>query len=83
VAGPTSSPPACPSPARPEPHDVRKGHDYDRQGHHRRGRGGRFGATPGTLLYRSHLPSEVIARALLVVLPRGSLRAAGAVTGHA
>lgn len=40
------------------------------------------GSAPRRLLYRLHTWSEVIARVLLVVLRRGSLRAAGAVTGH-
>ena|SRR5215218_8833514 len=41
-----------------------------------------FGATTGTPLYRLKAPPEEVARALLVVLRRGSLRAAEEVTGH-
>jgi hypothetical protein len=41
-----------------------------------------FGQTHGTPLYRLKIPPEEIARALLVVMRRGCLRAAEEVTGH-
>jgi len=41
-----------------------------------------FGPTTGTPLYRLKAPPDEVARALLVVLRRGSLRAAEEVTGH-
>ena len=41
-----------------------------------------FGATHGTPLYRLKTPAGEIARALLLVMRRGSLRAAEEVTGH-
>src|SRR4051812_42233795 len=41
-----------------------------------------FGATTGTPLHRLKAPPDEVARALLVVLRRGSLRAAEDVTGH-
>ena len=41
-----------------------------------------FGETHGTPLYRLKTPPEEIGRALLVVMRRGSLRAAEEVTGH-
>ncbi len=41
-----------------------------------------FGPTTGTPLYRLKTPPAEVARALLVVLRRGSLRAAEEITGH-
>jgi transposase-like protein len=41
-----------------------------------------FGATLGTALYGVHTPVEEIARTLLIVMRRGSLRAAEEITGH-
>src|SRR5438105_2267839 len=41
-----------------------------------------FGATTGTPLYRLKASPEEVARALVVVLRRGSLRAAEEITGH-
>jgi hypothetical protein len=41
-----------------------------------------FGETHGTPLYRLKTPPEEIGRALLLVMRRGSLRAAEEVTGH-
>ena len=46
------------------------------------GCGAWLGETAGTPLYRLRTPPEEIARALLLVLRRGSLRAAEEVTGH-
>jgi transposase-like protein len=44
--------------------------------------GGWFGETEGTPLYRLRTPPEEIAKALLLVMRRGSLRAAEEVTGY-
>src|SRR3990170_7185546 len=41
-----------------------------------------FSATTGTPLYRLKTPPEEVARVLLAVLRRGSLRAAEELTGH-
>jgi transposase-like protein len=41
-----------------------------------------FGATLGTPMYRLRTTPDEIARALLVVMRRGSLRAAEEITGH-
>jgi transposase-like protein len=46
------------------------------------GCGAHFGETHGTPLYRLRTPPEEIARALLLVMRRGSLRAAEEVSGH-
>lgn len=72
----------CPNPACAAPHVVRNGTIKGRQRYHCRGCGAWFGETQGTPLYRLHTPSAEIARALLAVLRRGSLRAAEEQTGH-
>jgi transposase-like protein len=41
-----------------------------------------FGATFGTALYGVHTPPAEIARTLLIVMRRGSLRAAEEISGH-
>ena len=41
-----------------------------------------FGPTTGTVMARLQTPAPEVARALLIVLQRGSLRAAEAITGH-
>ena len=71
-----------PHPRVPRPHVVRNGSIRGRRRYHCRGCGAWFGDTPGTPLYRLRTPPEEIARALLVALRRGSLRAAEEVTGH-
>jgi transposase-like protein len=61
---------------------VRKGHS---EGHQRwlcAGCRRSFGATTNTALYRLRTPASEVAHALLVVLRRGSLRAAEDLTGH-
>src|SRR5450759_2771111 len=40
------------------------------------------GATEGTPMYRLHTPVAEVAHALLIVMRRGSLRAAEEITGH-
>ncbi len=82
-ARPTAAPRRpCPNPACAAPHVVRNGTLNGRQRYHCRGCGAWFGETQGTPLYRLRTPPEEIARALLVALRRGSLRAAEEVTGH-
>jgi transposase-like protein len=82
-ARPTAAPRLpCPNPACAAPHVVRNGSIKGRQRYHCRGCGAWFGATHGTPLYRLHTPPEEIARALLIAMRRGSLRAAEEVTGH-
>ncbi len=74
--------PPCPTADCPAPHVVRNGTLGGRRRYHCRGCGAWFGETHGTPLYRLRTPPEEIARALLVALRRGSLRAAEEVTGH-
>jgi transposase-like protein len=74
--------PPCPERTCPAPQVVRNGTLQGRQRYHCRGCGAWFGDTRGTPLYRLRTPPEEIGRALLVVLRRGSLRAAEEVTGH-
>jgi transposase-like protein len=61
---------------------VRNGTLGGRRRYHCRGCGAWFGETHGTPLYRLRTPPAEIGRALLVVMRRGSLRAAEEVTGH-
>lgn len=74
--------PPGPNPDCPAPHVVRNGHLAGRQRYRCRGGGAWFGATHGTPLYRLRTPPAEIARALLIVMRRGSLRAAEEATGH-
>jgi transposase-like protein len=64
------------------PHVVRNGSLGGRQRYHCRGCGTWFGETQGTPLYRLKTPAAEIGRALLLVMRRGSLRAAEDATGH-
>ena len=82
MATPAAPAPPCPNPACGAPHVVRNGHLAGHQRYHCRGCGAWFGETHGTPLYRLRTPPAEIARALLVVMRRGSLRAAEEVTGH-
>ncbi len=61
---------------------VRNGDLRGHQRSHCRGCGTWFGETHGTPLYRLRTPPQQIAQALLIVMRRGSLRAAEEVTGH-
>src|SRR5437763_14296568 len=72
----------CPNPPCPAPHVVRNGTINGRQRYRCHGCGAWFGETQGTPLYRLRTPPAAIARALLAVLRRGSLRAAEEQTGH-
>src|SRR5258708_3901394 len=72
----------CPNPDCQQPHVVRNGHMSGHQRYRCLGCGAWFGETEGTPLYRLRTPVEQIAQALLIVMRRGSLRAAEEVTGH-
>jgi transposase-like protein len=61
---------------------VRNGSLNGRQRYHCRSCKAWFGETHGTPLYRLRTPAPEIGRALLLVMRRGSLRAAEEVTGH-
>lgn len=74
--------PACPNPSCSQPRIVKTGRLKGRQRYHCRGCGGWFTETTGTPLYRLRTPPEEIAQALVVVMRRGSLRAAEEITGH-
>jgi transposase-like protein len=81
-SGGAESRPRCPNGECPAPHVVRNGHLNGRQRYHCKGCGAWFGETHGTPLYRLKTSAAEIGRSLLVVMRRGSLRAAEEVTGH-
>jgi len=74
--------PACPNPACEQPHVIRNGSSGGRRRYHCRGCDRFFGETAGTPMYRLHTPAAEVAQALLIVMRRGSLRAAEEITGH-
>src|SRR5438128_9970074 len=74
--------PTCPNPACEQPHVIRNGSSKGRRRYQCRGCGRFFGETEGTPMYRLHTPVAEVAQALLVVMRRGSLRAAEEITGH-
>src|SRR5713226_8372225 len=78
----TLSLPTCPNPACEQPHVIRNGSSKGRRRYHCRGCGRFFGETAGTPMYRLHTPVAEVAQALLVVMRRGSLRAAEEITGY-
>jgi transposase-like protein len=78
----TSSLPTCPNPACEQPHVIRNGSSKGRRRYQCRGCGRFFGETEGTPMYRLHTPVAEVAQALLIVMRRGSLRAAEEITGH-
>ena len=78
----SDSRPPCPTAGCPAPHVVRNGTLAGRQRYHCRGCKAWFGQTHGTPLYRLRTPPAEIGRALLIVMRRGSLRAAEEVSGH-
>jgi len=61
---------------------VRNGTVSGHQRYHCLACGAWFGETQGTPLYRLRTPVEEIVQALLIVMRRGSLRAAEELTGH-
>jgi transposase-like protein len=74
--------PRCPNPDCAQPHVVRNGSKNGRKRCHCRGCGRFWGETEGTPVYGLRTPVAEIAQALLIVMRRGSLRAAEAITGH-
>lgn len=74
--------PPCSNPECSAPHVVRNGTLGGTQRYHCRGCGAWFGETHNTPMYRLRTPPEEIGRSLLVVMRRGSLRAAEEITGH-
>jgi transposase-like protein len=78
----TTTKPSCPNLECRAPYVVLNGTLGGRQRYHCRGCGAWFGETHGTPRYRLRTPPEEIGQALLVVMRRGSLRAAEEITGH-
>lgn len=78
----TDAKPPCPNRDCPAAHVVRNGTLGGRQRYHCRGCGAWFGETHNTPMYRLHTSPEEVGRSLLVVMRRGSLRAAEEITGH-
>jgi len=74
--------PTCPNPACEQPHVIRNGSSKGRRRYLCRGCGRFFGETEGTPMYRLHTKASEVALALLIVMRRGSLRAAEEITGH-
>jgi transposase-like protein len=80
---PASPPlPPCPSADCAQPHVIRNGSKNGRKRFHCRGCGRFWGETEGTPVYGLRTPVAEIAHALLIVMRRGSLRAAEEITGH-
>src|SRR5436309_1196983 len=74
--------PPCPNPTCRESHVVRNGSHRGRQRYCCRSCKTYFGETQGTPMYRLKTPAAEVAQALLIVMRRGSLRAAEEITGH-
>src|SRR6266699_1648468 len=74
--------PACPNPDCGESRVVRNGSHRGRQRYLCRSCQTYFGETQGTPMYALKTPSAEVAQALLIVMRRGSLRAAEEITGH-
>lgn len=74
--------PRCPNPTCENPHVIRNGSSKGRRRYECRGCGLFFGETIGTPMYRLHTDASEVAHALLIVMRRGSLRAAEEITGH-
>jgi transposase-like protein len=77
-----SSLPTCPNPTCSQPRVVRNGSHRGRQRYLCRTCKRYFGETQGTPMYGLKTPAHEVAQALLVVMRRGSLRAAEEITGH-
>ncbi len=77
-----SSLPTCPNPDCPQSHVVRNGSHRGRARYHCRTCKRYFGETQGTPMYGLKTPAAEVAQALLIVMRRGSLRAAEEITGH-
>ena len=74
--------PPCPNPACEQSHVVRNGSHRGRQRYCCRTCQTYFGETQGTPMYGLKTPAAEVAQALLIVMRRGSLRAAEEITGH-
>src|SRR2546425_7511976 len=74
--------PACPNPDCRESLVVRNGSHRRRPRYHCRSCKTYFGDTQGTPMYGLKTPAAEVAQALLIVMRRGSLRAAEEITGH-
>jgi len=78
----SSSLPPCPNPQCSQSRVVRNGSHRGRQRYQCRSCKTYFGETQGTPMYGLKTPAAEVAQALLVVMRRGSLRAAEEITGH-
>jgi transposase-like protein len=74
--------PPCPNPTCSESHVVRNGSHRGRQRYCCRTCKTYFGETHGTPMYGLKTSAAEVAQALLIVMRRGSLRAAEEITGH-
>ena len=74
--------PPCPNPDCRESHVVRNGSHRGRSRYHCRSCKTYFGDTQGTPMYGLKTDASEVAQALLIVMRRGSLRAAEEITGH-
>src|SRR6059058_6442049 len=74
--------PPCPNPTCRESRVVRNGSHRGRQRYQCRSCKTYFGETQGTPMYALKTPAAEVAHALLIVMRRGSLRAAEELTGH-
>jgi transposase-like protein len=74
--------PPCPNPDCQDSHVVRNGSHRGRQRYSCRTCQTSFGDTPGTPMSHLKTPAHEVAQALLLVMRRGSLRAAEEITGH-
>lgn len=74
--------PPCPNANCAAPHVVRNGSHRGRQRYHCTSCTTYFGETEGTPMYGLKTPASEVAQALLIVMRRGSLRAAEEITGH-
>src|SRR2546421_13028025 len=74
--------PSCPNPNCRESHVVRNGSHRGRPRYCCRTCKRYFGQTQGTPMYGLKTPAAEVAKALLIVMRRGSLRAAEEITGH-
>jgi transposase-like protein len=72
----------CPNPNCRESRVVHNGSHRGRQRYHCRSCKTYFGETQGTPMYGLKTPAAEVAQALLIVMRRGSLRAAEEITGH-
>src|SRR5690242_5660209 len=77
-----SSLPACPNPQCRQSHVVRNGSHRGRQRYCCRTCQTYFGETQGTPMYGLKTEAAEVAQALLIVMRRGSLRAAEEITRH-